>query len=78
MTTNTIKVSKAWLRDFAFCANYYKWTTEEIEEVKQAVREGSGYKEYIARLASAHRNGYSQTWANNFIRLVDWEQNNNA
>lgn len=68
----TYKVSKSFLRDFAFVANYYEWNDSDIEEIKQCVRENKGMKEYIEKLAFAHRNGYKQCRENNYIRLHQW------
>jgi len=67
-----MKVSKAFLRDFGFLANLYKWDENDINEIKQAVREGTGYREFLEQLAAAHRAGYVQDESNNFIRLEQW------
>lgn len=68
-----MKVSRAFLRDFAYLANHYEWTPADIEEMKAAIRENEEHgRRYITALAGAHRAGYQQTAANKFIRLDDW------
>lgn len=70
-----MKVSKQFLRDFAYIANLYGWTTADIEEVKAQTRANPDeLGRYWSRLAAAHRAGYEQTKANQFIRLERWEQ----
>lgn len=69
-----MKVSRSFLRDFGYLANYYSWNESDIEEIKQVVRENTGYREYLEMLANAHRNGYEQTEKNNYIRLDAWLQ----
>ena len=64
------KVSKLFLRDFAELANRYHWSADDIEEMKQFVRDGG--RAYLETLAKAHRDGYEQTEENNFIRLDRW------
>ena len=67
-------VSKQFLRDFAFIANYYGWTSLDIEEVKQQTRASPELKAYWSELAAAHRQGYKQTKENNYMRLIEWQQ----
>lgn len=67
-----MRVSKEFLKDFAFLANYYKWTPAEIEEIKQETRASSELKIYWEKLAYAHRNGYEQTKENGYMRLQNW------
>jgi hypothetical protein len=68
-----MKVSKQLLRDFAYIANLYGWTTEDIEDAKAQTRANPDEMSlYWTRLASAHRAGYRQTPENNFIRLDQW------
>ena len=70
--TGVTKVSRSFLNDFAFCANYYKWNESDIDEMKAEVRKGKGMREYLETLAEAHRDGYEQTRENRFIRLHVW------
>lgn len=67
-----MRVSRDFLKDFAYCANFYGWNDADIEEVKQAVRENTGYRDYLTQLANAHRAGYRQTPENNYMRLDQW------
>lgn len=68
-----MKVSKQFLRDFAYLANRYNWTPADIEEVKAHAREHPDLmRRYWSNLAIAHRAGYEQTPENNFIRLAEW------
>jgi hypothetical protein len=68
-----MKVSRAFLQDFAYLANYYGWTPADIEEMKAAIRENEEHgRRYITVLARAHRAGYRQTAENGFIRLDYW------
>lgn len=67
-----MKVSKQFLRDFAFLANRYQWTPADIEDVKADTRANPDLVRYWAALAAAHRAGYEQTAENNFIRLYAW------
>jgi hypothetical protein len=70
-----MKVSKQFLRDFAYIANLYGWTTADIEEVKAQTRASPDeLGRYWSRLAAAHRAGYTQNLENNFIRLGQWLQ----
>ncbi len=68
-------VSKAFMLDFAYCANAYKWSTQTVEEVKQQTRDNPELMAYWSRLAAAHRAGYEPCKANNWQRLECWEQN---
>lgn len=67
-----MRVSKQFLRDFAYLANRYGWTPAEIEDVKQATRENPELVRYWRNLAVAHRAGYEQTKENGFVRLREW------
>lgn len=68
------KVSKQFIKDFAFVANFYEWKPDEVEEFKSIIRgEGDGeMKRYIEKLSRALQSGYRQTKANGFIRLEKW------
>lgn len=67
-----MNVSRQFIADFNTHAGRYGWTSQEIEETKQATRENPDLKRYWAILAAAHRAGYEQTAANNYIRLQAW------
>jgi len=67
-----MKVSRQFLRDFAFLANYYLWTPADIEDVKADTRANPDLAHYWTALANAHRAGYEQTDDNNHVRLCDW------
>jgi hypothetical protein len=68
-------VSKKFLRDFAYIANLYGWTTEDVEDAKAQTRGNPDEMcRYWTRLASAHRAGYAQVPGNNFMRLGQWLQ----
>lgn len=70
-----MKVSKRFLQDFAYIANLYGWTAADIEDVKAQTRASPDeLGRYWTQLAAAHRAGYRQTGANNFMRLEHWEQ----
>lgn len=70
-----MNVSKQFLRDFAYLANLYGWTADDVEDVKAQTRSNpSEMVPYWTRLAAAHRGGYSQTPENNFMRLGQWLQ----
>lgn len=70
-----MKVSKQFLRDFAYLANLYGWNAADIEEVKAQTRASPvEMGAYWVRLAAAHRAGYQQAKGNNFVRLQCWEQ----
>jgi hypothetical protein len=70
----TFTVSRTFIKDFAYVANFYKWDAAEIEEFKGIIRsEGNGeMMRYIEALAKAHRAGYEQNRSNGFVRLIDW------
>jgi hypothetical protein len=68
-----MRVSKSFIRDFAYVANFYRWSRNEVEEVKAHTREHPDEtKWYWTVLAAAHRAGYAQTPENDFIRLQPW------
>lgn len=67
-------VSKKFLLDFAYCANYYGWTDADVEDVKRQTRKSPELKQYWTELAEAHRAGYRQTKENNYMRLAEWQQ----
>ena len=70
-----MKVSKQFLRDFAYIANLYGWTADDVEDAKAQTR--SNPREmvpYWTRLATAHRAGYQQNRDNNYMRLGQWTQ----
>jgi hypothetical protein len=67
-----MRVSKQFLKDFAYLANRYGWTPADIDEIKSATRTNPGLLRYWTNLAIAHRAGYEQTTANGFIRLHTW------
>lgn len=67
-------VSRQFLKDFAYIANYYGWTDREVEEVKEATRQSPELRYYWQELARAHRQGYRQTKENNYMRLAEWQQ----
>lgn len=70
----TIKVSKSFLRDFAYIANRYDWDDRTVEEVKEQTRGSPELMRYWCELAAAHRAGYEQTRDNNWQRLGAWKQ----
>lgn len=68
-----MRVSKNFIKDFAFLANFYEWSPKEIEEIKQEIREAGTEMVYFwSCLANAIINGYAQTRENNYIRLENW------
>jgi hypothetical protein len=70
-----MKVSKQFLRDFAYIANLYGWTADDVEDAKAQTRSNPGEMvPYWTRLAAAHRAGYQQTRENNHMRLGQWLQ----
>jgi len=73
-----MKVSKAFMRDFAYIANYYEWDDKTVEEVKQETRDSPALVAYWRNLAAAHRAGYAQNRDNNWIRLEHWKQINQS
>lgn len=50
-----MNVSRQFLRDFAYLANYYGWTPADIEDVKADTRANPGLVAYWTTLANAHR-----------------------
>ena len=74
-----MKVSKAFLRDFAYLANLYGWDARDIEDVKAQTRANpEPMRRYLTTLAAAHRGGYQQTAANGYERMGKWAANNPA
>ncbi|WP_151448123.1 alanine racemase [Lacisediminimonas profundi] len=71
-----MNVSRQFLKDFAYIANRYGWTPEDVEQAKADTRANPGLVNYWTVLADAHRNGYEQTAENRFIRLTDWCRQN--
>jgi len=70
-----MKVSKQFLRDFAYIANLYGWNADDVEDAKaQTKANPEEMRRYWTQLAAAHRAGYQQTPDNNFIRLGHWLQ----
>lgn len=70
-----MKVSRQFLRDFAYLANLYGWNAEDVEDAKAQTRTNPGEMvPYWTRLAAAHRAGYQQTPDNNYMRLGQWLQ----
>jgi len=70
-----MKVSKQFLLDFAYIANLYGWTADDVEDAKAQTRSNPGEMvPYWTRLAAAHRAGYQQTRENNHMRLGQWLQ----
>lgn len=68
-----MRVSKQFMRDFAYLANLYGWTPADIEEIKEHTRANpETMRRYWSNLATAHRAGYEQTPGNGFIRLREW------
>jgi hypothetical protein len=67
-----MNVSRQFLQDFAYLANYYAWTVGDIEDVKADTRANPCLVAYWSTLANAHRDGYEQTRANGYIRLGAW------
>ena len=71
-----MKVSKQFLRDFAYIANLYGWNAADVEEAKEQTRANPDeMRRYWTQLAAAHRAGYQQTRENNFMRLWQWQLN---
>jgi hypothetical protein len=71
----TVRVSKRFLRDFAYVANLYRWSAPDIEDVKAQTRAGGAEMlRYWTELAAAHREGYAQTADNGYVRLAAWQQ----
>lgn len=70
-----MKVPKQFIRDFAYLANLYGWNVEDIEDAKAQTRANPDeMRRYWTQLAAAHRAGYEQTRANNYMRLGQWLQ----
>lgn len=69
-----MKVSKQFLRDFAYIANLYGWSAEDVEDAKAQTRAHPELRSYWAQLAAAHRAGYQQTPENDYMRLGRWLQ----
>ena len=68
-----MKVSKDFLRDFAYIANLYGWDAADIEDAKAQTRASpEPMRSYWTALAAAHRAGYEQTEANGYERLSVW------
>ncbi|GIZ54057.1 hypothetical protein [Noviherbaspirillum aridicola] len=68
-----MKVSRQFIKDFAYLANRYGWTPAEIEEIKAHTRaHPAQMRVYWTALAAAHRAGYEQTQENGYIRLQAW------
>jgi hypothetical protein len=67
-----MKVSRAFLDDLALIANKNDWSKQEIEQVKQEIRDEPELRSYYEILAFAYRSGYEQTRENECIRLVEW------
>lgn len=70
-----MKVSKRFIQDFAYVANWYDWSAKDVEEAKSQTRANPGEMVlYWTQLAAAHRAGYQQTADNNYMRLGQWMQ----
>jgi len=69
-----MKVSKQFLRDFAYIANLYGWNAEDVEDAKAQTRAHPELRSYWTQLAAAHRAGYQQTPENDYMRLGRWLQ----
>lgn len=68
-----MKVSRQFLKDFAYLANHYGWTPADIENIKAQTKADPGaMANYWTTLANAHRAGYGQTPGNSHIRLRAW------
>jgi hypothetical protein len=64
-----MKVSKQFLRDFAYVANLYGWNAADIEDAKAQTKANPGEMcVYWTRLAAAHRAGYAQNRGTNYMR----------
>lgn len=72
-----MKVSKDFLRDFAYLANLYAWDARDIEDVKAQTRANpEAMRRYWTVLAAAHRAGYEQNSLNGYERLGKWAAHN--
>lgn len=69
-----MNVSKQFLRDFAYIANLYGWSAEDVEDAKAQTRAHPKLRSYWTQLAAAHRAGYQQTPENDYMRLGHWLQ----
>jgi hypothetical protein len=69
-----MKVSRQFIRDFAFLANHYQWTPADIEEIKADTQSNPDLVRYWTVLAQAVRSGYEQNKENGFMRLQEWCQ----
>jgi hypothetical protein len=70
-----MKVSKQFIRDFAYIANLYGWNAADVEDAKAQTKSNPDEMcRYWTELAAAHRAGYQQTRENNFMRLGQWAQ----
>ncbi len=67
-------VNKRFLIDFAYLANRYGWDGAELEDVKEQTRQSAELRRYWTELAAAHRAGYEQTRANQWMRLEEWKR----
>ena len=74
-----MKVSRDFLKDFAYIANLYGWNAADIEDAKAQTRASPKLmREYWTGLAAAHRNGYEQTPDNGYMRLAQWQAKNST
>ena len=67
-------VSKSFLRDFAYLADRYEWTSADVEEIKAAavrIHPEIG-RRYSAVLSTVHRDGYEQRPNHGTMRLGAW------
>ncbi len=72
-----MKVSRDFIRDFAYIANLYGWNAADVEDVKAQTRANpEPMRRYWTALAAAHRAGYQQTEANGYERLRVWADRN--
>jgi hypothetical protein len=67
-----MNVSRQFLNDFAYIADYYAWAPADVEQAKADTRASPDLVHYWTILANAHRAGYRQTPENRFIRLQEW------
>lgn len=64
---------KKFMRDVAYLANLYRWTSDDIKEIKTHLdMHPEEMRRYWSNLAVAHRAGYKQTRENGYIRLAHW------
>lgn len=72
-----MKVSRDFLKDFAYIANLYGWNAADIADAKAQTRASPApMREYWTALAAAHRAGYKQNEANGYERLRRWAAGN--